>query len=141
MYLNNSLSFADSPVFLYEVINLPQKDNLNELNYPKTRNSRVFMKVPQSRMNAEMRRINRMGGTIVSIRPLNEVNGKVNAGLPWWVEILTAKPRCIYYFGPFDTAREAESYQTGYFDDLQEEGAEGITIQVKQCQPTDLTIF
>jgi|GEM_PF-1234388 len=141
MYINNSLNFADSTVFLYEVINLPQKDNLNKLEYPSNRSARVFIKVPKSRMSIETRRINRMGGTIVSIRPVNDVNGKVNVRLPWWVEILTTKPQCIYYFGPFDTAQEAESYKTGYLEDLQEEGAEGITFQIKQCQPSDLTIF
>ncbi|MBR8826332.1 MAG: DUF1816 domain-containing protein [Gomphosphaeria aponina SAG 52.96 = DSM 107014] len=129
-------TISDCSVFLYEVINLPQKDKLKS-----DRTARVLLKVPKNRMSTEMRRITRLGGTIVSIRPLNEVNGKVNQQLPWWIEILTTKPRCIYYFGPFDTEVEAQAYQTGYIQDLQEEGSEGITIQIKQCQPTDLTIF
>jgi hypothetical protein len=60
--------------------------------------------------------------------------------LPWWVVIQTTKPRCRYYFGPFDSAQEAKSNQTGYVEDLTEEGAEGISVQIQQCQPEELTI-
>ncbi len=27
-------------------------------------------------------------------------------GTSWWVEIITAKPNCIYYFGPFRTQKK-----------------------------------
>ncbi|NES84519.1 MAG: DUF1816 domain-containing protein, partial [Moorea sp. SIO2B7] len=49
------------------------------------------------------------------------------------------QPRCTYYFGPFDSFNEAQSHQPGYIEDLQEEGAEGITVEIKQCQPQILT--
>ncbi|MGK7875690.1 MAG: DUF1816 domain-containing protein [Xenococcaceae cyanobacterium] len=91
-----------------------------------------------------MRRITCICGKIVSIQPLNggrEVNSQTSSELPWWVEISTAQPRCTYYFGPFDSAKEAQFYQPGYIEDLQEEGAEGIIVQIKQCQPKILTIF
>jgi hypothetical protein len=60
--------------------------------------------------------------------------------LPWWLEIQTAKPSCIYYFGPFAHPKEARLYQAGYIEDLVQEQAEGITIRLKQCQPQELTI-
>jgi hypothetical protein len=58
---------------------------------------------------------------------------------PWWVEISTAQPSCVYYFGPFESAEEAQIYQPGYIEDLQAEEAEGITVAIKQCQPQILT--
>lgn len=58
----------------------------------------------------------------------------------WWVKILTEKPKCIYYFGPFLSANEAEGSQADYSEDIREEGAEIIDIQIEQCQPQKLTI-
>ncbi|MEH2229373.1 MAG: DUF1816 domain-containing protein [Nostoc sp.] len=59
----------------------------------------------------------------------------------WWVEINTAVPRCTYYFGPFDSEKEAQFSRTGYIDDLYQEEARDIIAIVKQCQPNVLTIF
>ncbi|MEB3338812.1 MAG: DUF1816 domain-containing protein [Leptolyngbyaceae bacterium] len=61
-------------------------------------------------------------------------------GLAWWVEITTAKPDCKYYFGPFSSAKEAKSAQPGYVEDLQQEGAQGIEMNVKRCKPERITI-
>uniref|UniRef100_B8HX89 DUF1816 domain-containing protein n=1 Tax=Cyanothece sp. (strain PCC 7425 / ATCC 29141) TaxID=395961 RepID=B8HX89_CYAP4 len=58
---------------------------------------------------------------------------------PWWVEIVTDRPRCVYYFGPFRTANEAELAQSGYLEDLQNEGAQGIGVTIKRCYPQVLT--
>lgn len=59
---------------------------------------------------------------------------------PYWVEITTKEPFCIYYFGPFDTYIEAKTMQSGYVEDLVEEKATGISIEIKRCMPTKLTI-
>jgi predicted HicB family RNase H-like nuclease len=61
-------------------------------------------------------------------------------GQAWWVEIITDAPRCTYYFGPFLTEAEAIEYQPGYIEDLQQEGAQNIQVQVKRCKPEQLTI-
>ena len=61
-------------------------------------------------------------------------------GLAWWVEIKTEKPQCTYYFGPFLTAKTAKAAQGGYLEDLEQEGAQGIVINIKRCKPTHLTI-
>ncbi|EKQ66754.1 protein of unknown function DUF1816 [Leptolyngbyaceae cyanobacterium JSC-12] len=61
-------------------------------------------------------------------------------GLAWWVEIKTNSPQCVYYFGPFLSANEAENAKPGYIEDLQGEGAQGITVIVKRCKPARLTI-
>ena len=58
----------------------------------------------------------------------------------WWIEILTDKPSYIYYFGDFKTYWEAEWNKSGYVQDLEEEGAKIINIQVEQCKPKQLTI-
>ena len=61
--------------------------------------------------------------------------------LGWWVEIKTALPNCTYYFGPFSSRQEADVAQVGYVEDLKQEGAHGISIQIKQCQPRELTRY
>lgn len=62
-------------------------------------------------------------------------------GLAFWVEIVTENPNCTYYFGPFSTEQEAVSSREGYIEDLENEGAQGIAVNIKRCKPTDLTIF
>jgi hypothetical protein len=62
-------------------------------------------------------------------------------GLAWWVEITTNSPRCTYYFGPFASHKEAATARPGYVQDLQQEEAQGISIAIKRCKPTNLTIF
>lgn len=62
-------------------------------------------------------------------------------GLAWWVEIVTATPRCTYYFGPFLTAKEATAEKIGYMEDLESEGAQGLSVTIKRCKPSKLTIM
>lgn len=62
-------------------------------------------------------------------------------GLAFWVEIVTDNPKCTYYFGPFMGAKEAEAAKSGYIEDLENEGAQGIAVTVKRCKPSNLTIF
>ncbi|MGF1480561.1 MAG: DUF1816 domain-containing protein [Cyanophyceae cyanobacterium] len=64
-----------------------------------------------------------------------------NVGIACWVEIITEVPSCTYYFGPFLTRKEAELAQSGYIEDLETEGAQGIRATVKRCKPSQLTIF
>lgn len=61
--------------------------------------------------------------------------------LSWWIEILTSKPACLYYFGPFDSCWQAKYYKPGYIQDLEQEKAEMVNIQIKQCQPKELTVY
>ncbi|MEH2109801.1 DUF1816 domain-containing protein [Nostoc sp.] len=61
-------------------------------------------------------------------------------GLAWWVEIVTQNPRCTYYFGPFLSSSDARLSSIGYIEDLELEGAQGITVNVKRCKPNTLTI-
>jgi hypothetical protein len=62
-------------------------------------------------------------------------------GFAFWIEITTDKPTCIYYFGPFLTKKDAQNAQSGYIEDLQNEGTQGISVNVKRCKPQTLTIF
>lgn len=62
-------------------------------------------------------------------------------GFAFWVEIVTENPHCTYYFGPFAGKNEAETAKAGYVEDLQGEGAAIASLQVKRCQPGQLTIY
>jgi hypothetical protein len=62
-------------------------------------------------------------------------------GLAWWVEISTEGPNCLYYFGPFESAEVAEAHHAGYVEDLTNEGAYNIVVQVKRCKPKELTVI
>ncbi|NJL47203.1 MAG: DUF1816 domain-containing protein [Leptolyngbyaceae cyanobacterium SM2_5_2] len=59
----------------------------------------------------------------------------------WWVEIQTQVPNCTYYFGPFDSCKEAKFSQVGYIDDLVQEGARDIVVNIKQIHPQQLTVI
>lgn len=62
-------------------------------------------------------------------------------GLAYWVEIVTKEPKCTYYFGPFLSQQEAQTAQGGYIEDLKNETAQGISVTIKRCKPSKLTIF
>ena len=77
MYSSNSganrisTSAAGDRLFVYEVAGLSQKKETDNFSYPIRRSGSVFYTVPYKRMNQEMRRITRLGGRILSIKPLN----------------------------------------------------------------------
>jgi hypothetical protein len=66
-----SVSNLDNRIFVYEVEGLRQNEQTVSQNYPVRNSSTVLVQVPYSRMNDEMRRITRLGGRIVNIRPLS----------------------------------------------------------------------
>jgi hypothetical protein len=68
------------------------------------------------------------------------INVYQNIGMAWWVEVKTQSPRCTYYFGPFLTSAEASASRKGYIDDLEQEGATGVSVIVKRCKPGVLTV-
>lgn len=65
---------------------------------------------------------------------------KEQIGVAWWVEIFTSNPYCTYYFGPFESRKEAILEQPGYIEDLVDEGALLIAVEIKWCKPRNLTI-
>lgn len=62
-------------------------------------------------------------------------------GKAYWVKIETNKPSCTYYFGPFLNNKDAQLAQAGYLEDLNQEGAVNIRVDIKRCKPTELTIL
>lgn len=62
-------------------------------------------------------------------------------GIAWWIEIITRKPRCIYYFGPFAISNDAQSSSSGHIEDLEQEESQIIAVDIKRGQPRKLTIF
>jgi len=71
-----SNSTSDNRIFVYEVEGLKQNDQTENNSYPVRNSSTILIQVPYSRMNDEMRRITRLGGKIVGIRPLTENSTK-----------------------------------------------------------------
>jgi len=65
-------SSAGNRIFIYEVEGLQQNDQTENNRYPVRNSSTILLQVPYSRMNYEMRRISRLGGRIINIRPLAE---------------------------------------------------------------------
>jgi ferredoxin--NADP+ reductase len=63
---------SGSRIFVYEVEGLRQNSVTDQMTHPIRRSGNVFITVPYSRMNQEMKRISKMGGKIVSIKPLEE---------------------------------------------------------------------
>ncbi|WP_299130725.1 DUF1816 domain-containing protein [uncultured Winogradskyella sp.] len=71
---------------------------------------------------------------------LKIIGVKEQEKLPYWLKITTKVPKCTYYFGPFDSPLEAKALQPGYIEDLMEEEAQGIHIELEQAvQPENLT--
>lgn len=66
-----SSSTSDTRMFVYEVEGLRQNDRTSSNSYQIRNSNNVFIPVPYSRMNDEMRRITRIGGRIVDIFPLD----------------------------------------------------------------------
>ena len=56
--------------FRYEVTGLRQNEKTDNNGYPIRPSGTTMITVPYSRMNQEMQRISRLGGTIVGIHPL-----------------------------------------------------------------------
>lgn len=65
-------SNPDNRMFIFEIEGLRQNSEMDSNSYPMRQSSKVIAQVPYSRMNAEMRRYNRLGGKIVNIIPLSE---------------------------------------------------------------------
>lgn len=59
--------------FRYEVAGLRKSDDTENIDYSIRSSASTFITVPYNRMNQEMQRITRMGGTIVSIKPLSAI--------------------------------------------------------------------
>lgn len=65
-----SSSTIDNRMFVYEVTGLRQNEETQKATYPVRNSSSIFIHVPYSRMNKEMRRLTLLGGKIVNIRSL-----------------------------------------------------------------------
>lgn len=74
----NASTLAGSRLFLYEVQGLRQNAETDQMNNPIRKSGSVFITVPYPRMNQEMQRISRLGGKIVSIRPIEDVGAMSN---------------------------------------------------------------
>jgi phycocyanin-associated rod protein len=63
-----SSSSSNNRMFVYEVTGLKQNQANDSNDYAFRSSSSTFVSVPYSRMNEEMQRIGKMGGTIVKIQ-------------------------------------------------------------------------
>lgn len=71
--------FGDSRVFVYEVAGLRQTDRTDQDNHAIRKSSTVMMPVAFNRMSEFMQQMNRLGGQIISIHPLNESTPHISA--------------------------------------------------------------
>ncbi|BFM41300.1 DUF1816 domain-containing protein [Synechocystis sp. LKSZ1] len=129
---------ADDLQFILEIVVLPALSSCPGLQQTR---SYYSLKVPLARLSNEIQRVHRDGGQIVRVMPSALLNPLLSprSSLPWWIEIYTDYPRCLYYFGPFESLVEAQAHQAGFAEDLHQEGAESLVVQIKQCQPPILT--
>lgn len=67
---------AGSRLFRYEVVGLRQNAETDKASYPIRRSGSTYITVSYDRMNEAMQRISRMGGKIVSIQPVDVLNGR-----------------------------------------------------------------
>lgn len=75
----NNTQYANR-FFVYEVVGLKQNAVTDQIESPIRKSGSVYLTVPYNRMNQEMQRITRMGGKIVSIKPLNGNHHSEQAG-------------------------------------------------------------
>lgn len=87
----NASTLAGSRLFLYEVQGLRQNAETDNMNTTIRKSGSVFITVPYNRMNQEMQRITRMGGKIVSIRPMETV-GSISNVTPTVIEPAPVQP-------------------------------------------------
>ena len=65
-----SSSLSGDRVFVYEVAGLKQNQENDSNDYAFRSSGNAFVSVPYNRMNEEMQRIGKMGGSIVNIQSL-----------------------------------------------------------------------
>ncbi len=80
---------------------------------------------------------------MVKLSRVESISSVKNSGsdilkLYWWLEIKTACPGCVFYFGPFSNEKEATVSQYSHIDHLIHENFHGITLEVKQLEPKEL---
>ncbi|MGD1932301.1 MAG: phycobilisome linker polypeptide [Leptolyngbyaceae cyanobacterium] len=78
-YATSQASSIDSRIFVYEVTGLAQNEVTDSQQFAIRSSDRQQMQVPFHRMNEVMRRITKLGGEIVNIRPLNSPESSASA--------------------------------------------------------------
>ncbi len=77
---STSPSQNGSRMYRVEVEGMGQNVNPNRISYPIRSTGKVYLSIPYSRLSEQMKRINRMGGKIVSIEQLgSEASSEVKA--------------------------------------------------------------
>lgn len=67
-----SSSSYNNRIFVYEITGLKQNQENDSNSYSFRKSGSIFKSVPYNRLNEEMQRVNKMGGTIVSIQSLED---------------------------------------------------------------------
>lgn len=71
-----SSSSFNNRIFVYEITGLKQNQENDSNSYSFRKSGSIFKSVPYHRLNEEMQRIGKMGGTIVSIQSLEDFKQK-----------------------------------------------------------------
>jgi len=72
-------TLSSSRTFVFEVVGIGGGRSSDRTTYPVRTSGTSFITVPYNRMGDEMRRISRMGGQIVSIRPVEDATEITNS--------------------------------------------------------------
>ena len=60
--------------------------------------------------------------------------------LGWWIEIFTAHPACIYYFGVFEDTETAAAALSEFTEDLLNKDITGLAARIHFHSPHELTV-
>lgn len=77
----------------------------------------------------------------ITVDTLNEIYHKPPVELGWWLEVFTARPLGVRYFGAFESRPAAEEARVGCIASLKKDSIVVISMQIKRCQPKQLAIL
>lgn len=73
-------------------------------------------------------------------REVDDLLNPTTVQLGWWIEVFTAEPLGIYYFGSFDNRLEAEWAKPDRIENLELQGYQVLETNIKQCQPRERSL-
>ncbi len=79
-------------------------------------------------------------GSILAAEIASRFNPYTRQKRSWWLKIETRSPPVVYYFGPYNSWREALSERGGFIEDLRGEGALGFEEALSLANPERLTL-
>ncbi|MEB3175622.1 MAG: DUF1816 domain-containing protein [Cyanobacteriota bacterium] len=118
---------------------IPNRYAVLEEAHMKNQKKNVIMHILEEQLLIEEKIHRATPDLIHEILP--SISEKESVDFGWWLNISTRIPCVTYYFGPFASREQANQQMSGYLEDLEQEGAVGISVTVQETQPQNLTIL